>query len=116
MAEFVLNKPIETSDPKVEVTVSPEAPLPIGPVRFQLVVYDDANNVSEPTFLEVVIRDSQNPTAVLDGPEGPVEIGESFVLLGDRSSDVRPGRINRYEWTMVPVRERPTPNRPLPIR
>lgn len=110
MAEFFLNKPIETNDSRVEVTVNPEAPLPVGPVRFQLVVFDDANNASEPTFLEVVIRDSQKPTAVLDGPREPVEYGQGFTLHGDRSSDVRPGRIVRYEWTMVPIVERPGPN------
>jgi len=111
MAEFFLNKPVDTSDNAVEVTVSPNAPLPVGLVRFRLVVFDDANNASEPAFLEVLVRDSQNPTAVLDGPREPVEFGQSFKLSGDRSRDVEPGNIVRYVWTMVPIVERPTPDR-----
>jgi hypothetical protein len=107
MAEFFPNKPITTTESSVEVSVSPEQPLPVGPVRFQLVVFDEADNASEPAFLEVVIRDSEKPTAVLDGPRSAVEYGSSFQLTGDRSSDLRPGRIARYEWTMVPILERP---------
>jgi hypothetical protein len=117
MAEFKLNTPIETSDPTIEVTVSTTDPLPIGPVRFQLVVFDEQNNPSIPAFLEVTIRDTQLPTAVLDGPREGVEFGQSFSLSGERSSDVEPGKIVRYEWTMVPIAERPPigPLRP-PIR
>jgi hypothetical protein len=111
MPEFSLNKTIQTTESKVEVTVNPDAPLPIGPVRFKLVVFDDANNPSEPAFLDVVIRDSINPTAVLDGPQKPVEFGTGFSLSGERSSDVKPGRIARYEWTMLPIPERPNPFR-----
>ena len=116
MAEFKLNTPIETSDPTIEVSVSTTDPLPIGPVRFQLVVFDEQNNPSKPAFLEVTVRDSQDPTAVLDGPREGVELGKSFSLSGERSRDVEPGKIVRYEWTMVPIAERP-PIRPLnPLR
>ena len=107
MAEFKLNTPIETSDPTIEVTVSTTDPLPIGPLRFQLVVFDEQNNPSKPAFLEVTTRDTQLPTAVLDGPREGVELGQSFSLSGARSSDVDPGKIVRYEWTMVPIPERP---------
>jgi hypothetical protein len=123
MAEFKPNTPIETSDPTIEVTVSSTDPLPIGPVRFQLVVFDEQNNPSKPAFLEVTVRDTQNPTAVLDGPREGVELGKSFSLSGERSRDVEPGKIVRYEWTMVPILERPAfdtirpPIRPLnPLR
>jgi hypothetical protein len=123
MAEFKLNTPIETSDPTIEVSVSTTDPLPIGPVRFQLVVFDEQNNPSKPAFLEVTVRDSQDPTAVLDGPREGVELGKSFSLSGERSRDVEPGKIVRYEWTMVPSPERPAfdtirpPIRPLnPLR
>jgi len=123
MAQFKPNTPIETSDPTIEVTVSSTDPLPIGPVRFQLVVFDEQNNPSKPAFLEVTVRDTQNPTAVLDGPREGVELGKSFSLSGERSRDVEPGKIVRYEWTMVPILERPAfdtirpPIRPLnPLR
>ena len=116
MAEFKLNTPIETSDPTIEVTVSTTDPLPIGLVRFQLVVFDEQNNPSGPAFFEITVRDTKLPTAVLDGPK-EVEFGQSFSLSGERSSDVDPGKIVRYEWTMVPIAERPPigPLRP-PIR
>jgi hypothetical protein len=106
MAEFVVNKPIETTDPKIEVTVSSKEPLPVGITRFQLVVVDDSGNASEPNFVDVVILDTQRPTAILDAPR-QVEVGQSFVLAGDRSSDIPPGKIEKYVWTMVPALDRP---------
>lgn len=107
MAEFRLNQPIETSEPTIEVTVNPEEPLPVGQVRFQLVVFDESDNPSQPAFLDVIVRDNQAPTAVLDGPRGEVEFGRSFELSGRRSSDVAPGQVVRYVWTMVPIPDRP---------
>jgi hypothetical protein len=106
MATFLPNQPIETTEPKIEVTVSPNAPLPVGVTRFQLVVVDDSGNASEPTFVEVIIRDTQRPTAVLDAPK-QVEAGRSFALAGDRSSDVPPGKVAKYIWTLVATPERP---------
>lgn len=106
MAKFFVDKPIETTDPKIEVTVSPTAPLPVGITRFQLVVVDDSGNASEPNFVDVVIRDTQRPTAILDGPK-QAEVGQSFVLAGDRSSDIPPGKIVKYIWTMVSALDRP---------
>jgi hypothetical protein len=100
MAEFLLNQPVQTDDPKVEVTISPDAPLPVGVVRFQLVVVDDLGNQSEPNIREVIIRDSGRPTAILDAPP-EVEVGQSFTLTGDRSSDVAPGTVVRYIWTLI---------------
>ena len=106
MAEFVVNKSIETKDPKIEVTVSSNALLPVGITRFQLVVVDDSGNASEPNFVDVVIRDTQRPTAILDAPK-QVEVGQSFVLAGDRSSDIPPGKIAKYVWTLVSAIDRP---------
>ncbi|GAB4275680.1 MAG: hypothetical protein Kow0092_31310 [Deferrisomatales bacterium] len=108
MAQFQLNQPIETTEPFIEVTVDPQKPLAVGVHRFRLVVKDDAGNVSLPAFVEVVVRDTQRPTAVIDA-ESPVEFGRSFELSGRRSSDVAPGRVVSYEWTLVPALERPTP-------
>lgn len=107
MAEFKLNEPIETTDATIEVTVNPDAPLPVGQVRFRLVVFDESGNPSQPAFLDVTVRDSQAPTAVLDGPRGGAEFGRSFRLSGSRSSDVEPGQVVRYVWTMVPIEDRP---------
>jgi hypothetical protein len=100
MTEFFPNKPIKTDVPKIEVTISPNAPLPVGLTRFQLVVVDDAGNASDPAVVEVIIKDTLRPTAVLDAPKA-VEVGQSFVLVGDRSSDVAPGKVVNYIWTLL---------------
>jgi len=100
MATFQVGTDIETTDPTVEVTVTAAAPLSTGAHSFQLVVVDDSGNRSDPMVVRVIVRDSQRPTAVLNAPE-QVEAGASFVLDGRRSSDVPPGRVVRWIWTLV---------------
>lgn len=109
MAEFILNKPVETTEPKVEVTADPNNPFPVGRLRFRLVVTDDAGNESAPDEVDVIIRDSERPTAVLDAPTS-VNFRESFNLVGDRSTDVG-GRIVSFRWELIEAPERP--NRPV---
>jgi len=99
MPEFRAGQPVVTDTPEVEVTVAPNAPLPAGRHRFQLVVADDSGNSSDPSVVEVIVRDTQKPTAVLDAPR-EVELGRSFQLSGRRSSDIG-GRIVRYTWTRL---------------
>jgi hypothetical protein len=99
MPEFRTGQPVVTNTPDVEVTVSPTSPLPPGRHRFQLVVQDDSGNSSEPAVAEVIVRDTQKPTAVLDAPL-EVELGHSFQLSGKRSSDIG-GRIVKYTWTRL---------------
>ena len=99
MAEFRAGQPVVTDTPEVEVTVAANAPLPAGRHRFQLVVEDDSGNISGPSISEVIVRDTQKPTAVLDAPR-EVELGRSFQLSGRRSSDIG-GRIVRYTWTRL---------------
>ena len=105
MAEFNLNKPVETAEAKVEVTVSENNPFPVGRLRFRLVVVDDSGNESEPDEVDVIIRDSDRPTAVIDAPR-VVDFRKSFVLSGERSSDVG-GRLVQYRWELVSAPERP---------
>jgi hypothetical protein len=100
MATFQPGTEIETSEPTVEVTVTASQPITPGAHSFQLIVVDDAGNKSEPMVVRLVVRDTQRPTAVLIAPE-VVEFGQSFVLDGRRSSDVPPGRVVRFVWTMV---------------
>lgn len=47
MPEFRAGQPVVTNTPDVEVTVAPNAPLPAGRHRFQLVVEDDSGNSSD---------------------------------------------------------------------
>jgi hypothetical protein len=100
MPKFVIGTPVESTTPSIEVTVNAQTPLPIGRHRFQLVVADDSGNQSLPDVVEVVVRDSTNPTAVIRAPS-QVELGRSFNLDGRDSSDVPPGRIVKYIWTML---------------
>ncbi|MEO8250009.1 MAG: hypothetical protein ABI589_11620 [Burkholderiales bacterium] len=100
MSEFLTNRPLTTDQPKIEVTVSPNAPLVPGVHRFELIVTDDAGNESEPAEVEVVITDNEKPTAVIDAPR-TVPAGMSFTLSGARSTDPPPGKIVRYRWTRL---------------
>lgn len=100
MATFKPGTEIETPDPTVEVTVTAAVPLPAGAHKFQLVVVDDSGNKSDPMVVGVIVRDTTKPTAVLIAPE-QVEFGQSFVLDGRKSSDVAPGKVARFIWTMV---------------
>ena len=101
MAEFNPGEPITTEEAVIEVTQNPEEPtLSPGRHTFQLVVTDDAGNASVPDIVEIVIRDTIRPTAVLEAPKS-VQPGQSFILSGKRSADVPPGRVVRYEWTLL---------------
>ena len=100
MATFVVGTPVDSAEPAVEFTVDPAAPLASGRHRVQLVVVDDSGNQSLPDTVEFIVRDSINPTAVLDLPS-QVELGASFVLDGRRSSDVAPGRVVRWSFTLL---------------
>lgn len=108
MAEFKPNVPVVQKDPVITVDINKDAPLPPGKYRFQLVVIDDSNNESDPAFLDVIVQDTQRPTAVLDMVNADKAIvkpvatqGESFILSGERSSDVAPGKVKAYRFTLL---------------
>ena len=100
MANFVTGTAVETVEPTVEVTVDPQVPLAVGSHVFQLIVEDDAGNQSLPAAVKVVVKDSQNPTAVITA-QSQVEFGQAFVLDGRQSSDVPPGKVVKYIWTLL---------------
>jgi hypothetical protein len=108
MPEFKPNVPVVQKDPLVSVDIKQDAPLPAGKYRFQLVVVDDGNNESDPAFLDVLVKDTERPTAILDmvdangaltSPE--VAVGSAFLLSGARSSDVPPGKVAAYRFTLL---------------
>lgn len=103
MPLFKPGEPIKTETPTVTVEIDPTNPLPVGRHIFELVAVDDSGNNSAPATVEVIVRDSTAPTAVIDGP-GTVEAGKPFDLSGARSTDVPPGKIISYIWTL---RQRP---------
>jgi hypothetical protein len=100
MAQFLPNQTIETSEAEIDVTVNPQAPLAVGRQRFQLVVVDDSGNASAPDVVEVIVKDLEKPTAVLQAPR-EVDFGQSFRLDGKRSFDIG-GKIVKYRWTLLP--------------
>jgi hypothetical protein len=100
MPIFTLGTPVDTKEPTIDVTVNKEQFLPPGRHKFQLVVEDDSGNRSDPDTVEVIVRDTVKPTAVLDAP-AQVQPLQSFRLDGRRSSDVAPGRVVKYEWILV---------------
>jgi hypothetical protein len=122
MANFQLNVPIETIDNHVQVTPSPGDPLRPGRHVFQLVVVDQSGNRSAPATVEIIIRDTTAPTAVLrlvipDGEDPntwqPSE-NMAFELSAADSSDIGGGPIVRYIWTLTAVPPVPTPEPPEP--
>ena len=100
MPKFELEQTHSTRESRIEVSVDPANPLPIGTYTFQLVVKDDSGNASEPVKASVVVRDTENPTAVLVAPKY-VDYGKSFVLDGGRSVDVGGGKVAVWEFTLV---------------
>ena len=100
MPQFQVGRPVETTDPSVEVSFDARTPLPPGKHRFRLVVVDDAGLSSDPAEVEVIVRDNQKPTAVIEAPP-QVDVGQSFTLSGRRSADLPPGRIVKFVWTLL---------------
>jgi hypothetical protein len=100
MAEFVINKDITTTTPTIEVTLSPDKPLPLGRQRFQLIVVDDSGNKSGADVVEVIIADTTAPTAVLNAPK-TAPFGTSFTLDGTKSFDAGGGKVVQYVWTYL---------------
>ena len=101
MANFQIGTRLTTAESSVEVTVSPAAPIAPGIHHFQLVVVDEAGNQSEPATVGVIIKDTLKPTAVITAAPSQVDPGQSFRLDGSKSSDLPPGKIVNYIWTMI---------------
>ena len=100
MATFRVGTPVKTTESKVEVSVNADSPLAVGRHVFQLTVVDDSGNASRPAEVVVVVLDNQAPTAIIKAPS-QVPAGQSFVLDGSASSDLPPGKIVSFTWTMV---------------
>lgn len=99
MPVFEINTPIETDDPIILVEVK-DKPLTPGRYRFRLVVRDNDDLLSDPSEVDVIVRDDRRPTAVLDAPR-EVLFGQDIELSGRKSSDPDPGKVVKYIWTLV---------------
>ncbi|MBZ0316281.1 MAG: hypothetical protein K8L91_07680 [Anaerolineae bacterium] len=101
--ELQPNTAIKTADPVLEI-ISEGGTLPVGPHTFRLVVVDSAGNQSAPVDVEVIIVDTQAPTAVLDVlPTSRVEQGSTFTLSAERSVGLVQGETATYFWTLVEI-------------
>lgn len=100
MAEFIPGQEVKTDAPIIEVTVTPNQPMPVGRQRFRLVVVDDAGNVSQADEVDVIVADQGAPTAVIRAPR-LVAFGQSFNLDGSASFDTGGGRVTTYLWTWL---------------
>lgn len=99
---FTVGTTITTTDNFVDViTATGAAPIAPGTHHFQLVVVDEAGNKSAPVTATVVIRDTALPTAVLTIAPTQVQPGQTFRLDGSRSTDVAPGTIAQFVWTLI---------------
>jgi hypothetical protein len=108
MANFEQKKQLETVENHVEVTSAGGQPLRPGLHVFQLVVEDQAGNRSAPATIEVIVRDTTAPTAILrlvvpekQDPAAWPQAGKAFELSAEGSSDADGGQIARYIWTLV---------------
>ncbi len=101
MPKFVVGTAIETNEPTVQVEVSLDEPISVGRHTFQLVVVDDSNNESAPATVDVIVRDTERPTAVIIASPPTVSYGRTFKLDGSASTDLPPGKIVKYIWTML---------------
>jgi hypothetical protein len=100
MPQFIINQEMVTDGPTIEVTATPDKPIPRGRQRFRLVVTDDSGNVSRADEVVIIVADQDIPTAVLTAPT-TVAFGRSFNLSGERSVDTGGGKIVRFAWTYV---------------
>jgi hypothetical protein len=100
MATFEVGKEISTDESFISVDATAENPLPKGQHTFSLVVVDDDGLQSDPLTVEIVVRDDRKPTAVLIAPQ-TVPFAQAFKLDGSRSSDLPPGKVVKYVWTLL---------------
>jgi len=108
MATFQPNAPISQSDPLIRVDLTPTSALGVGAHKFQLVVVDNSGNASAPATIDVIIKDTLAPTAVLDVTDATgkrvdpiVSFGSSFFLSGARSIDAGGGKVVEYRFTLI---------------
>jgi hypothetical protein len=91
----------DTTVPQCLVEVSPNAPIPVGQHRFQLVVVDSDDNASVAATAEVLVKALDRPTARLEIRPSTVELGKSFTLIGEGSTDIPPGKLKSFHWTRI---------------
>lgn len=112
MAKFVpgTDTSVQSTEPNLEIVVTPQARLAVGKHVFQLAVTDDSGNESAPAQITIIVQDPDRPTAIIDfvdaggrvnpAPEVRVATGQKFSLTGARSFDVG-GSVRTWRWTLL---------------
>lgn len=107
--EFRSAGEIGTPDELLRIIVDPGDPMPIGAHYFVLTVVDDSGNISQPAKVQVVVRDTAAPTAVVTAydmngrplRDNTLEYGSGFMLNAKGSVDLPPGKIVKFVWSLV---------------
>jgi hypothetical protein len=110
MATFKPNVPVVQKAPVVSIDVTAASPLAVGKHTFILTVVDDSGNESDKVSIDIIVQDTDRPTAVLDLVDKSGNIittpivapGASFILSAARSMDAT-GKIAEYRFTMDPA-------------
>jgi hypothetical protein len=112
MAAFVpgVDTSVQSEEPSLDVQASAARSLAAGRHVFQLVVTDNAGNVSNPAQIAIVVKERSKPTAEIDfvRDDGTrvyddaivVPFGKPFRLTGERSSDAS-GSVKTWRWTLL---------------
>lgn len=96
---------LTTTDPRVQVTISPDDRLTFGTHVVTLQVKDKAGNTGTAT-LQIQVVDTGNPNAVpslLDEqgiPVNSINVGVGFILSGDASFDPEGTPITEFNWVL----------------
>ncbi len=115
MASFVpgVDTAVRAEEPHLDVQASATRPLSPGRHIFQLVVADNAGNLSEPARVTVLVKAQAEPHAIIDyvredgtrlySEEIVVAHGRPFRLTGERSTDAN-GRVAVWNWRILSPR------------
>jgi len=107
MATFQPNVLVSQKDPLIQVDAA-ASKMGVGVHKFQLVVVDDSGNASAPVTIDVIVKDTTAPTAILDVTDATgkrvdptVTFGSAFFLSGARSTDAGGGKVVEYRFTLI---------------
>jgi hypothetical protein len=92
------NVPVVTTSPVFSLT-----PDKLGRYTVKLEVQDVGGSMSEPTFAEVKISDTDQPVAVFDIKPMPAFVNEDTVLDGSESFDVGGSGLQRVGYSFLEV-------------
>ena len=98
--DLKVNVPIEGKAPDATLVIVMDKPMPVGAYTFQLQVFDDSGNPSQPVQARLFVVDREAPSAIISAPRS-VPFGQEITLSGIESTDVGGGRIAGYTWTLI---------------